>query len=98
MNDHVARAFTAVNDKKALEQIEKAENHIYQNYQNAYNAYKDLHGFIAENRREVFSMNRKKRLKVAGSLLFSILTFIPGCIVTNNNQAIIGVFAHLFGK
>ena len=167
MNDHVARAVTAIDDSKATEQIKKAANHInritrdcykyldlhykkeaekfdrsicsieprttkdfermaeygrlsdtatylvenakkkehmvtdeetYQNFQNAYNAYRELHKFIVENRREVLSMNRKRKFKLVGSVIFSIFTFILGCIVTNNNQKIIDVFMVLFTK
>lgn len=165
MNDHVARAFTAKDDAKATQQIEKAYNHIsritrdcykflnlfykkeaekfdrsicsveprttedykrmadygslsdhatnlvelakqnehlvsdeetYQNYENAYNAYRELHQFIVDNRREVLSMNRKRRYKAVGSVVFSIITFILGCIMTNNNQAIVDVFKNIF--
>ncbi len=160
MNDHVARAFTAKDDAKATQQIEKAFNHInritrdcykflnlfykkeaekfdrsicsveprttedykrmaeygrlsdhatnlvelakqnehlvsdeetYQNYENAYNAYRELHQFVVDNRREVLSMNRKRKFRAVGSVIFSIITFILGCIVTNNNQAIVDV-------
>lgn len=167
MNDHVARAVTAVDDIKATEQIQKATSHInritrdcykfldlyykreaekfdrsicsieprttqdyermaeygrlsdtatdlveiakkkehlvtdeetYQNFQNAYNAYRELHRFIVKNRREVLSMNRKRRLKFAGSVIFSIITFILGCIMTNNNREIVDVFMNFFMK
>lgn len=167
MNDHVARAVTAVNDAKATEQIQKAANHInritrdcykfldlyykkeaekfdrsicsieprttkdyermaeygrlsdtatalvekakkeehlvtdeetYQNFQNAYNAYRELHKFIVENRREVLSMNRKRRFKLLGSIILSVFTFVLGCIMTNNNQEIINVFKNFFMK
>ncbi|MBR5509234.1 MAG: hypothetical protein IKV59_04195 [Lachnospiraceae bacterium] len=167
MNDHVARAFTANDDEKATQQIEKAFNHInritrdcykflnlfykkeaekfdrsicsveprttedykrmadygslsdcatnlvelakqkehlvsdeetYQNYENAYNAYRELHQFIVDNRRDVLSMNRKRKSRAVGSLMFSIVTFILGCIVTNNNQAILDVFKNIFSK
>lgn len=161
MNDHVARAVTAVDDEKATIQLEKAKSHInritrdcykfldvyykreaekfdkiictieprtqqdfermvyygklsdkatnlvlsakenehlvsdeetYVNFEKAYNAYKDLHKFIVDNRRDVFSIKRKKRIKMIGSIVFSILTFILGCIITNNNQQIVDVF------
>lgn len=161
MNDHVARAVTAVDDEKATIQLEKAKSHInritrdcykfldvyykreaekfdkiictieprtqqdfermvyygklsdkatnlvlsakenehlvsdeetYANFEKAYNAYKDLHKFIVDNRRDVFSIKRKKRIKMIGSIVFSILTFILGCIITNNNQQIVDVF------
>lgn len=167
MNDHVARAVTATDDKKAAEQIDKAFRHInritrdcykfldvyykresekfdrsicsieprstddyermakygklsdtatnlvekakanehlvteeetYRNFQNAYKAYRELHRFIVENRREVLSMKRKKRWKFVGSFLFSVFTFILGCILTNNNQEIVDVFMNLFTK
>lgn len=167
MNDHVARAFTAVDDAKAKEQIEKAANHInritrdcykflnlyykreaekfdrnicsieprttddykrmaeygslsdkatnlvevakhnehlvsdeetYQNFQNAYKAYRELHDFIVDNRRDVLSMNRKKRYRVVASVLFSIFTFILGCILTNNNREIVDAFMNMFAK
>lgn len=74
------------------------DEETYQNFQNAYNAYKDLHKFIVKNRREVLSMNRKRRLKLIGSIIFSIFTFVLGCIVTNNNQEIVDVFMNLFTK
>lgn len=167
MNDHVARAFTAVDDAKAKKQIEKAANHInritrdcykflnlyykreaekfdrnicsieprttddykrmaeygslsdkatnlvevakhnehlvsdeetYQNFQNAYKAYRELHDFIVDNRRDVLSMNRKKRYRVVASVLFSIFTFILGCILTNNNREIVDAFMNMFAK
>lgn len=74
------------------------DEETYQNFQNAYNAYKELHEFIVKNRREVFSMNRKRRLKLIGSIAVSIITFILGCIATNNNQEIVDVFMNLFVK
>lgn len=161
MNDHVARAVTAEDDKKAVIQLEKAASHInritrdcykfldvyykreaerfdklictiepsttedfqrmadygklsdeatnlveyakknehlvsdeetYVNFEKAYNAYKELHSFIAKNRRVVFSIRRKKRIKMVGSVIFSIFTFLLGCIITNNNQKIVEVF------
>lgn len=161
MNDHVARAVTAVDDKKAVIQLEKAASHInritrdcykfldvyykreaerfdklmctiepsttedyqrmadygklsdkatnlveyakknehlvsdeetYVNFEKAYNAYKELHSFIVNNRRIVFSLKRKKRIKMIGSVIFSIFTFMLGCIITNNNQKIVEVF------
>lgn len=161
MNDHVARAVTAVDDKKAVIQLEKAASHInritrdcykfldvyykreaerfdklmctiepsttedyqrmadygklsdkatnlveyakknehlvsdeetYVNFEKAYNAYKELHSFIVNNRRIVFSLKRKKRIKMIGSVIFSIFTFLLGCIITNNNQKIVEVF------
>lgn len=167
MNDHVARAFTANDDAKARQQIEKAFNHInritrdcykflnlfykkeaekfdrsicsveprttedykrmadygslsddatnlvelakqkehlvsdeetYQNYENAYNAYRELHQFIVDNRRDVLSMNRKRKFRAIGSVMFSIVTFILGCVVTNNNQAIVDAFKNIFVK
>lgn len=164
MNDHVARAVTAENDKKAVIQLEKAASHInritrdcykflnvyykreaerfdkliytiepnttedfqrmadygklsdeatnlvehakknehlvsdeetYANFEKAYNAYKDLHRFIAKYRRVVFSIRRKKRIKIVGSVIFSIFTFLLGCIITNNNQKIVEGFMQL---
>lgn len=161
MNDHVARAVTAVDDEKAVIQLEKAASHInritrdcykfldvyykreaerfdklictiepsttedyqrmadygklsdkatnlveyakknehlvsdeetYVNFEKAYNAYKELHSFIVNNRRIVFSLKRKKRIKMIGSVIFSIFTFLLGCIITNNNQKIVEVF------
>lgn len=161
MNDHVARAVTAVDDKKAVIQLEKAASHInritrdcykfldvyykreaerfdklictiepsttedyqrmadygklsdkatnlveyakknehlvsdeetYVNFEKAYNAYKELHSFIVNNRRIVFSLKRKKRIKMIGSVIFSIFTFMLGCIIANNNQKIVEVF------
>lgn len=161
MNDHVARAVTAVDDKKAVIQLEKAASHInritrdcykfldvyykreaerfdkfictiepsttedyqrmadygklsdkatnlveyakknehlvsdeetYVNFEKAYNAYKELHSFIVNNRRIVFSLKRKKRIKMIGSVIFSIFTFMLGCIITNNNKKIVEVF------
>jgi hypothetical protein len=70
----------------------------YQNFQNAYNAYRELHEFIGNNRREVLSMNRKKRYRTVASILFSVFTFILGCILTNNNQEIVDVFMNMFAK
>lgn len=164
MNDHVARAVTAEDDKKALIQLEKAASHInritrdcykfldvyykreaerfdklictiepsttedfqrmadygklsdeatnlveyakrnehlvsdeetYVNFEKAYNAYKELNRFIVNNRRVVFSIKRKKRIKAIGSVALSIFTFLLGCIVTNNNQRIVEVFSQL---
>lgn len=91
------KATNLVEDAKKKEHL-VADEKTYQNYQNAYNAYKDLHQFIVENRRDVLSINRKRRFKAVGSILFSICTFILGCIVTNNNQAIVDVFRDLFTK
>ena len=68
----------------------------YRNFQDAYNAYKDLHKFIVNNRRDVLSMKRKRSFRIVGSITFSIFTFILGCIITNNNQAIVDVFLNLF--
>lgn len=165
MNDHVARAFTAANDNKAAEQIERAFRHVnritrdcykflnlyyktesekfdrsitsieprstedyermaeygklsdtatvlvenakknehvssdeetYQNFEDAYKAYRKLHQFIVKNRRDILSMKRKKRLKVVGSIFLSVLTFILGCLLTNNNQEIVDVFMNFF--
>ena len=167
MNDHVARAFMAIDDEKATKQIEKATSHInritrdcykyldlyykreaekfdrsicsieprttedyermveygrlsdnatnlveiakqnehlvsdgetYQNFQSAYNAYKELHEFIVNNRRDVLSMNRKKKYRVVASAIFSIVTFILGCIITNNNQKIVDTFMNMIIK
>lgn len=167
MNDHVARAFLAIDDERARIQIEKAFGHInritgdcykfldlyykreaetfdryicsvepgttedcrrmaeygtlsdkatqlveyakqeeylvtdeetYKNFENAYNAYKDLHKFIVANRREILFIKRRRTFKTIGSILLSIFTFILGCIVTNNNQAIVDVFMNLFVK
>lgn len=164
MNDHVARAVTAEDDKKAVVQIEKAASHInritrdcykflnvyykreaerfdkfictiepcttedfqrmaeygklsdeatnlveyakanehlvsdeetYVNFEKAYNAYKELHSFIVNNSRVVFSIKRKKRIKMIGSVVLSIFTFFLGCIITNNNQRIVDVFVQL---
>lgn len=85
-----------------LVEIAKKNEHLvtdektYQNFQKAYNAYRELHKFIVRNRRDVWSMKRKKRLKLVGSLFLSIFTFILGCILTNNNQEIVDVFMNLF--
>lgn len=87
-----------------LVEFAKQEEHLvsdeetYRNYENSYNAYRELHKFIVKNRREVLSMNRKRRFRAVGSVIFSIFTFILGCIVTNNNQAIVDVFMNLFAK
>ena len=157
MNDHVARAFTATDEAKAKEQIEKAFNHIrritrdcykalnlyykreaeefddilysitptskkdferleiygelsdraselveyaklnetlvsdeevYQNYQESYHAYKKLHKFIGINRGEILSIKKKKGKEKIMSIVFSAISFIFGCVLTNNNQAI----------
>ena len=91
-------------DATNLVEIAKKNEHLvtdeetYQNFQNAYNAYRELHKFIVKNRRDVFSMKRKKRLKLVGSLALSIFTFILGCILTNNNQQIVDVFMNLFAN
>ncbi|MBD5465301.1 MAG: hypothetical protein HDR22_05710 [Lachnospiraceae bacterium] len=91
-----AATYLVENAKKKEHMVTDEET--YQNFQNAYNAYRELHKFIVENRREVLSMNRKRRFKLVGSVIFSIFTFILGCIVTNNNQKIIDVFMVLFTK
>ncbi len=85
---------------KATDLVEKAKQNehlvsdeeTYQNFQEAYNAYTELHKYIVANRRNVLTMNRKRKFRAVGSLIFSIITFILGCIVTNNNQQIIEAF------
>lgn len=74
------------------------DEQTYQNFEKAYNAYKRLHAFIAENRRDILSMRVKKGFKFVGSILFSIFTFILGCIITNNNQSIVNAFKNWFTK
>lgn len=69
-----------------------SDEETYVNFEKAYNAYKELHSFIVNNRRIVFSLKRKKRIKMIGSVIFSIFTFMLGCIITNNNQKIVEVF------
>lgn len=86
-----------------VERAKKTEHLVtdeetYLNFQNAYHAYIDLHKFIVKNRREVLSMKRKRNLKIVGSIIFSVFTFILGCIMTNNNQEIVEVFMKLFPK
>ena len=43
-------------------------------------------------------MRRKKKVKVAGSVIFSLFTFVLGCILTNNNVAIIDAILKLFNR
>lgn len=74
------------------------DEETYKNFENAYNAYKELHKFIVVNRREILSIKRKRTFKTIGSILLSIFTFILGCIITNNNQAIVDVFMNLLVK
>lgn len=74
------------------------DEQTYQNFENAYNAYRKLHTFIVNNRRDIMSMKVKKGFQVVGSVLLSIFTFILGCIITNNNQAIVDAFMNLFAK
>lgn len=97
--------YGSLSDKATnLVEIAKQKEHLvsdeetYQNFENAYNAYRELHEFIVNNRRDVFSMKRKNRYRVVGSVLFSIFTFILGCILTNNNQEIVDVFMNMFAK
>ncbi|MCD7835202.1 MAG: hypothetical protein LUG83_00785 [Lachnospiraceae bacterium] len=97
--------YGSLSDKATrLVEIAKQNEHLvsdeetYQNYQNSYNAYRELHQFIVDNRRDVLSMNRKRRFKAVGSVIFSIITFILGCIVTNNNQEIVEVFKSFVAK
>lgn len=86
-----------------LVEIAKSNEHlvskdkIYVNFENSYNAYKDLHRFIVKNRRDIIMMRRKKKLKAIGTTLLSVFTFILGCIITNNNAAIIKVLQDLIG-
>ena len=165
MNDHVARAYIAIDDDEARIQINKAYSHIrritrdcykflnlyykeeaekfdelmclvepmskadfertdkyamlydsalqnvriakmnehlltddetYENYERAYLSYKDLHKFIDENRGLLLSMHRKRRYQRIGGIFFSFVTFVLGCILTNNNEAILGWFNSLF--
>lgn len=64
----------------------------YANYEKSYNAYTALHDFIVLNRHNVFMMAHRERRGKINSVILSIITFIIGCIVTNNNQAIIEAF------
>ena len=89
---------TALVEKAKKEEHLVTDEETYQNFQNAYNAYRELHKFIVENRREVLSMNRKRRFKLLGSIILSVFTFVLGCIMTNNNQEIINVFKNFFMK
>lgn len=73
-----------------------SDEETYENFEKAYNAYKKLNKFIVDNRRAVFSIKRKKRIKMIGSVIFSIFTFLLGCIITNNNQRVVDVFMQLF--
>lgn len=90
----------------AINLVEKAksEEHLvtdevtYQNFQNAYKAYRALHKFIIENQQEVLILNRKKKLAYVFSFLFSIFTFILGCIITNNNQEIVEAVMNFLPK
>ena len=75
-----------------------ADEETYSNFQKAYNAYQELHKFIKKNRRDIFAMRRKKKVKVAGSGIFSLFTFVLGCILTNNNVAIIDTILKLFNR
>lgn len=92
------------NKASKLVEYAKLREHIasdeetYENFQNAYNAYKDLHQFILDNQRDVLLIKRKKKHKKFGSLIFSILTFILGCVLTNNNKEIVNVFMDMFIK
>ncbi len=91
---------------KATELVEHAKDNehlvsdeeTYSNFQKAYNAYQELHKFIKKNRRDIFAMRRKKKVKVAGSVIFSLFTFVLGCILTNNNVAIIDAILKLFNR
>lgn len=165
MNDHVARAFFAESDEKALGQINKADNHMnriirdcykflnvyyriesekfdkaicsvephstaefkrmadygeksdkatrlvefakenehlvdnedtYRNFENAYIAYKELHAFIVDNRRDILMMQRKNGIKSVGAIIFSVFTFILGCVLTNNNKEILSTLFSIF--
>ena len=100
MADYGSLSDTATNLVELAKQNEHlvSDEETYRNYENSYNAYRKLHKFIVKNRREVLSMNRKRRFRAVGSVIFSIFTFILGCIVTNNNQAIVDVFMNLFAK
>lgn len=97
--------YGSLSDKATnLVEVAKHNEHLvsdeetYQNFQNAYKAYRELHDFIVDNRRDVLSMNRKKRYRVVASVLFSIFTFILGCILTNNNREIVDAFMNMFAK
>lgn len=85
-----------------LVEIAKDNEHLvndeetYVNFENAYNAYRDLHEFIVNNRRDILLMQRKSKMKVIGSVAFSVFTFILGCVLTNNNQEIIQMVMKLF--
>ena len=74
------------------------DEQTYQNFEKAYNAYRRLHAFIVGNRRDILSMRVKKGFKVAASVVFSIFTFILGCIITNNNQSIVNAFKNWFTR
>lgn len=97
--------YGSLSDKATnLVEVAKHNEHLvsdeetYQNFQNAYKAYRELHDFIVDNRRDVLSMNRKKRYRVVASVFFSIFTFILGCILTNNNREIVDAFMNMFAK
>lgn len=89
---------------KATQLVEyaKQQEHLttdeetYKNFENAYLAYRDLHKFIVDNRREVMLIKRKKSFKGFLSAIFSIVTFILGCILTNNNHEIVSAFMQIF--
>lgn len=72
-----------------------SDEETYRNFENAYLAYRELHTFIVNNRREVMLMKRKKRIKGLGSAALSIITFVLGAILTNNNEKIIHMLQHL---
>lgn len=89
------RATNLVEHAKQQEHLVTDEE-TYKNFENAYLVYKDLHRFIVNNRREVLMMNRKKKHKRIGTTVFSIFTFILGCVLTNNNKEIVEAVIRFF--
>ena len=68
----------------------------YQNFEKAYLAYRALHGFIIKNRRQVFRLQRKRIFRFVRAALWAVITFVLGCVITNNNQAIWNWLKSLF--
>lgn len=68
----------------------------YQNFEKAYLAYRALHDFIIKNRRQVFRLHRKRIFRFVRAALWAVITFVLGCVITNNNQAIWNWLKSLF--
>ena len=87
-------AIKEVREAKKIEALGN-DNNTYAAYEKAHNTYAQLVLLIEQNRANIDRAKRKYIYNKFGWIIWSLITFIIGCVLTNNNEVFMRLFDSL---